>query len=570
MHSISRKFIDSVELEDYEIETDSGWQPVTHIHKTIEYIEWVITTETGKTLICADDHIIFDEHLKEVFTKDLISNKSLIMTKDGPELVVSVEETEISSNMFDLTVDHEDHRFYSNDILSHNTTSATVIVLHFILFNASKRVALLANKADSAREILERIKLAFEHLPDWLQQGVEEWNKGNIKLENGSNIIAAATSSSSIRGKSVNLLVLDETAFINNYDEFFASVYPTISSGKTTKILQISTPNGLNHFYKTVEGARKKENGYHLVEVPWYKVPGRDEDWKKRTLADMNFDYDKFAVEYENEFAGSSGTLINGSTLKSLVHIEPIDKSSTIKKYDQPVKGRKYVIVADVSRGKGLDYSAAQIIDVTQMPYRQVCVYRSNIVTPNDYAAELFILSKMYNEATILVEINDIGGQVADCLYFDYECETLIYTENAGAKGKRIATGFGSKPDRGVRTTRTVKSIGCSILKLLLEQRQLIINDFDTIKELSTFSKKGTSYEAESGCHDDLITGLFLFAWMSDQPFFKELTDISTLSKLRDKTDQEIENEFLFLGFHDDGQEEYREEPQQVFNPEFF
>lgn len=441
------------------------------------------------------------------------------------------------------------------------TTAATVTVLHFILFNASKRVALLANKADSAREILERIKLAYEHLPDWLQQGVEEWNKGNIKLENGSSIIAAATSSSSIRGKSVNLLVIDETAFINNYDEFFASVYPTISSGNTTKILQISTPNGLNHFYKTVEGARKNENGYYLVEVPWYKVPGRDEKWKQRTLADMNFDYDKFAVEYENEFKGSSGTLINGSTLKSLVAREPIHNvNGFVKQYYAPVKGRKYVIVADVSRGKGLDYSAAQIIDVTEMPYNQVCVYRNNLVTPNDYASELYMLSKLYNEATILVEINDIGGQVADALHFDYECENIIYTENAGAKGKRIATGFGGSPERGIRTTRTVKSIGCSILKLLVEQRQLIINDAETISELNTFSKKGTSYEAESGKHDDLVAGLFLFAWMSDQPFFKELTDISTLSQLRDKTDQEIENDMLFLGFQDDGLDDYVEE----------
>lgn len=450
------------------------------------------------------------------------------------------------------------------------TTTAAAIILHYILFNDHKTVALLANKGDAAREILDRIKLSYESLPEWLQQGVVEWNKGSIELENGCKVIAAATSSSAIRGKSISLLYIDEAAFVEGWDEFFASVFPTISSGETTKILFTSTPNGLNHFYKTCMGAKEGTNGYQYVEVPWQKVPGRDEKWRQETLAAMDFDHEKFAQEFECAWLGSSGTLISGAVLKTLVVKAPLASSGGFTQYFLPEEGHKYVLIADVSRGKGLDYSAFQMIDITKMPYNQVAVYRSNLVTPVDYAVEIHRIAKLYNDATILVEINDIGGQVADTLYFDYESENLIYTENAGAKGKRISGGFNKTSDRGIRTTKTVKSIGCSLLKLLVEQYQLIIHDHDTIHELSTFSKKNSSYEAESGCHDDLVMCLVLFAWLSDQQYFKELTDIHTLMKLRDKTDEEIENDLVPFGFIDDGHpDDDVIDMTQKWNPEF-
>jgi len=344
-------------------------------------------------------------------------------------------------------------------------------------------------------------------------------------------------------------------AFVENWDEFFASVFPTISSGETTKILFTSTPNGLNHFYKTCNGAKNGTNGYQYVEVPWQRVPGRGEAWYKETIAAMDFDLEKFAQEFECQFQGSSGTLISGAVLKTLVSQNAIASHDGMNKYYDPIKNHSYVIVVDVSRGKGLDHSAFQVIDVTTMPYQQVCTYKNNMVTPLDYSGTIYRTSKAYNNATILVEINDVGAQVADSLYYDYECETLVYTENAGARGKRISTGFGrgSGIDRGIRTTKTVKAIGCSMLKLLVEQRQLIINDHDTINELSRFSKKGISYEAETGCNDDLVMGLVLFSWMTDQQYFKELTDINTLMKLRDKTEEELENDLVPFGFMDDG-----------------
>lgn len=433
------------------------------------------------------------------------------------------------------------------------TTTAVCVILHYVLFQDHKTVALLANKGDAAREILDRIKIAYEALPKWMQQGVVEWNKGSVEFENGCKIIASATSSSAIRGKSISLLYIDETAFVENWDEFFASVFPTISSGQTTKILFTSTPNGLNHFYKTCEGAEQGTNGYEFVKVLWTDVPGRDEKWKHDTLSSMDFDYQKFAQEFECEFLGSSGTLIDGSKLKALVHRQPIKEGQGLYMYQMPEKDKVYFCVVDVSRGKGLDYSAFQIIDATKMPYQQVCVYRDNFVTPIEYAEIIHRTVKMYNEAIVMVEVNDIGEQVSELLHFDFEYENILYTESAGRSGKRISAGFGKSVDKGIRTTKTVKSVGCSILKLLIEQDQLIINDFNTINELSTFSRKGVSWEAESGAHDDLVMCLVLFAWLSDQMYFKEMTDINTLSRLRDRTEEEMMEQLLPFGLYDDG-----------------
>jgi hypothetical protein len=450
------------------------------------------------------------------------------------------------------------------------TTTAVAVILHYVLFNDHKTVALLANKGDAAREILDRIKIAYEALPKWIQQGVIEWNKGSVEFENGCKIIAGATSSSAIRGKSISLLYIDETAFVEMWDEFFASVFPTISSGKTTKILLTSTPNGLNHFYKTCEGAKEGKNGYEYVEVPWKMVPGRDEEWRKDTLASMDFDSQKFAQEFECEFQGSSGTLIDGTKLKQLVFRDPIHEGSGLSMYQQPEPNKVYFCIADVSRGKGLDYSAFHIIDGSSMPYRQVCTFRDNTLSPIEYTEVIHRVCKQYNDAIVLVEVNDIGEQVPELLLYEYEYEHILYTESAGRAGKRISGGFGRKGttiDKGIRTTKQVKSIGCSVLKLLVEQDQLVLNDFHTINELSTFSRKGVSYEAEPGCHDDLVMGLVLFAWLSEQPFFKEYTDNNTLAELRSKSQEQIADELLPFGIINDG----RNDAAEMFaeDPEF-
>jgi hypothetical protein len=433
------------------------------------------------------------------------------------------------------------------------STTTCGFILWYIIFHADKTVALLANKGDTAREILGRIQLAYQHLPKWLQQGVKEWNKGSFELENNSRVIAAATSSNNIRGFSINLLFIDEAAFIENWDEFFTSVYPTISSGTESKIVLVSTPNGLNHFYQIWQNAAEKRNNYKPIKVMWHDVPGRDDNWRRDTLAAMNFDTEKFDQEYCVEFLGSSGTLIAGWKLKELVHQTPLMNKDGLALYKQASAGRSYVCIVDVSRGKGLDYSAFSIFDVTQMPYEQVCTYRNNLISPIDYADIVHRICKSYNNAAVLVEINDIGEQVATSLHFDFEYENVLFTESAGRSGKRITSGFGGNIDKGIRTTKSVKSVGCSILKLMVEQNQLIINDFTTINELSTFSRKGVSYEAESGKNDDMVMGLVLFAWLSDQAYFKEYTNINTLAKLREKTEEDILQELTPFGFFDNG-----------------
>lgn len=438
---------------------------------------------------------------------------------------------------------------------SGKTTTAVAVILHYILFNEYKTVAILANKGDAAKEVLDRVKIAYEALPKWMQQGVEEWNKFNIVLENGCKIYAGTTSSSAIRGKSISFLYLDEVAFIEGYDEFFASVYPTISSGESTKLMMTSTPNGLNHFWKTCKGAEEQTNGYEFTRVMWHDVPGRDEKWKQETLEALDFDEQKFKQEYCCEFLGSSGTLIDGSKLKELAYSRPIAEREGLTQYEQAKEGHTYVMTVDVSRGKGLDYSTFNIIDITKMPYQQVCTFRDNLVGPVDFASVIYRVGLMYNESAVLVEINDIGEQVSDVLLMDYGYENLLYTENAGRSGKRISSGFGKKVDNGIRTTKSVKSVGCSILKMLIEQNQLLLRDFNTIQELSRFSKKGSSYEAESGSHDDLVMNLVIFAWLTDQTFFKDLTDINTLMKLRQKTEEQIEEDLLPFGFIDTGED---------------
>lgn len=443
------------------------------------------------------------------------------------------------------------------------STVTCAFVLWYIIFHAEKTVALLANKGETAREILGRIQLAYQHLPRWLQQGVKEWNKGSMELENNSRVLAAATSSDNIRGYSINLLFIDEAAFIENWDSFFTSVYPTISSGKESKIVLVSTPNGLNHFYSLWVNAKEKRNGYMPIEVTYDKVPGRDAAWREQTLASMNFDIAKFEQEYCVEFMGSSGTLIAGWKLKELVHQTPIHFKDGLSQYWAPIKDHIYSCICDVSRGKGFDYSAFHIVDVTTMPYQQVCTYRNNMITPIDYAEVIFRICKAYNNATILVEINDIGEQVGHALHYDFEYDNVLFTENAGRAGKRVSGGFGAgaaRPDKGIRTTKQVKATGCAILKLLIEQNQLIINDFHTIEELSTFSRKNNSYEAEEGKHDDLVMGLVLFAWLSDQQYFKDYTNINTMIKLRERSEEEVMNDLSPFGFVNDGRGDLEEQ----------
>lgn len=523
------------------LDNSKGYNGNVLLKRTNHNIQWS-QDRIQEWVKCSEDPLYFVENYMKIITL----NEGLQTFKPYP----------YQRNMIKSFVDNR-YTVVTTARQAGKSTTTCGFILWYIIFHADKTVALLANKGETAREILGRVQLAYQHLPQWLQQGVKEWNKGSFVLENNSRVIAAATSASAIRGYTINLLFIDEAAHIDNWDEFFTSVYPTISSGNESKIILVSTPNGLNHFYSTWVNALEGRNGYHPILVNWQSVPGRDEKWRQDTLAGMNFDLEKFDQEMNCEFLGSSGTLIAGWKLKELVHKAPMIERDGMIQYFQPEKDHVYIMICDVSRGKGLDYSAFQVVDVTKMPYNQVCVFRNNAVTPIDYADIIHRTAKSYNNAYVLVEINDIGEQVSSSLHYDFGYENVLFTENAGRSGKRITTGFGGKSaDKGIRTTRVVKSIGCSMLKLLVEQNQLTINDFHTINELSTFSKKGNSYEAESGKHDDLVMCLVLFAWMSEQQYFKDYTNINTLMTLRDKTEEEIEQDLAPFGFVDDGRGE--------------
>lgn len=524
-----------------------GYNGNANLKRSNQNIEW--TPELVQEYVkCSKDVIYFTEKYMKIINVDkgLINFKLYDYQK---EMLKS-----FADNRFNIVTTARQ---------AGKSTTTCAFILWYIIFNPEKTVALLANKGDTAREILGRVQLAYQHLPKWLQQGVKEWNKGSFELENNSRVLAAATSSDAIRGYSINLLFIDEAAFIENWDEFFTSVYPTISSGTESKIVLVSTPNGLNHFYSIWVNAQEKRNSYNYIKVLWQDVPGRDENWKNDTLAAMNFDLEKFNQEYNCEFLGSSGTLIAGWKLKELVHQTPMVEKEGLIQYIGPQKDHIYLIICDVSRGKGLDHSAFQVLDVTSMPYSQVCVFRNNMITPVDYADIIHRTAVAYNKASVLVEINDIGEQVSTSLNYDFGYENVLFTENAGRSGKRITSGFGGGSiDKGIRTTKIVKSVGCSILKLLVEQNQLVINDFHTINELSTFSKKGNSYEAEPGKHDDLVMCLVLFAWLSEQQYFKDYTNINTLVSLREKSEEDMEQDMAPFGFVFDGRENFGDEEE--------
>jgi len=435
------------------------------------------------------------------------------------------------------------------------TTTAAAVILWHVLFNESYTVAILANKLSTAREILSRVQRAFEYLPKWLQQGVVTWNKTNVELENGSQIIAASTASSAIRGYSINFLYLDEFAFVprNIQDDFFTSVYPTIISGTNTKVVITSTPNGFDLFYKIWTNSVEGRNEYVNFSVNWDSVPGRDEAWKEKTIA--NTSEDQFRQEFAAEFLGSTNTLIDPNVLRRLTFINPDSThyGGSLSIYEEPKEKGIYFCVVDTSRGSGIDASAFLVFDVSEVPYKVVVAYKNNIIDPLLYPEVIYNVAKSYNNAFALIEINDNGQQVADILHFDLEYENIIFTSVKGRAGQIIGGGFSSTVQRGVRTTKQVKRIGCSNSKTMIEKDKIILNDYNLVNELSTFVQRGTSYEAESGSHDDLIMCVVLFAWATNQSFFKELTETDFRKKLLEDREKMVDDDVLPFGFIDDG-----------------
>jgi len=434
------------------------------------------------------------------------------------------------------------------------STTVVSYLLHYAVFNDSVNIGILANKAATARELLQRLQTAYENLPKWMQQGILSWNKGSMELENGSKILAASTSASAVRGMSFNILFLDEFAFVPNHvaDSFFASVYPTITSGKNTKVIIVSTPHGMNHFYRMWHDAETKKNEYIPTEVHWSEVPGRDLQWKETTIA--NTSEQQFKVEFECEFLGSVNTLINPAILKTLVYDDPIQRNAGLDVYENPVQDRNYLMTVDVARGLGNDYSAFIVFDITEFPYKAVAKYRNNEIKPMLFPNIIHQVATSYNGAWLLIEINDIGDQVANIIHFDLEYDNVLMCSMRGRAGQIVGSGFsGKKSQLGVRMTAAVKKLGCSNLKTLIEEYKLLTADYEIISELTTFAQKHNSFEAEEGCNDDLAMCLVIFSWLVAQDYFKEMTDNDVRKRIYEEQKNQIEQDMAPFGFILDG-----------------
>jgi hypothetical protein len=437
------------------------------------------------------------------------------------------------------------------------TTTVVSYLLHYIVFNDNVNVGILANKASTSREILSRLQLSYENLPKWMQQGIVSWNKGSLELENGSKIIAASTSASAVRGMSFNIIFLDEFAFVPNHiaDDFFASVYPTISSGKSTKVIVVSTPKGMNHFYRMWHDAERGKNSFVATDVHWSEVPGRDEEWKAQTIA--NTSEEQFRAEHLCEFLGSVGTLINPSKLKILVYDDPIKRSKGLDVYENPIEDHSYLITVDVARGMGNDYSAFVVFDITEFPYRVVAKYKNNEIKPMLFPSIINEVARGYDNAWLLIEVNDIGDQVANILHYDLEYDNILMCSMRGRAGQLVGSGFsGKKSQLGVRTTAAVKKLGCSNLKLLIEDDKLFVSDYDIISELTTFAQRHNSFEAEEGCNDDLVMCLVIFAWLVAQDYFKEMTNNDIRKRIYEEQKNQIDQDMAPFGFISDGLED--------------
>jgi hypothetical protein len=425
---------------------------------------------------------------------------------------------------------------------SGKSISSVAYLLWYAIFHPEKVVAILANKGATAQEMLGRVTLMLEHLPFFLQPGTKALNKRSLEFSNNSRIVAAATSGSSIRGMSVNLLYLDEFAFVEDAATFYTSTYPVISSGTETKVIITSTANGIgNQFHKIWEGAVQHVNEFKAFRVDWWDVPGRDEKWKAQTIA--NTSQLQFDQEFGNTFFGTGDTLIDGQVLLGLRAKPPkevLDQGCT-KIYKTPVQDHFYIMTVDVSKGIGGDYSTFNIIDTSTRPFEQVAVYRNNRISPILFPNIIYKYAGVYNEAYVIVENNDQGSVVCNGLYHEMEYENLHVESVIKSTGL------------GIPMNKKTKRLGCSAIKDIVETNKIDIVDENTILEMSTFIARGQSYSASEGNHDDLMMNLVMFGYFANSQQFGDLTDISLKNVLFEQKAKEIDDDLPPFGIHDDG-----------------
>lgn len=550
----NEKFIESFEIDEWEIETSDGWKDITHIHKTIKYNVWKIKTKNFE-LKCADEHIVFTDYFEQIFVKDLKLG-DWIYTKNGYEEVTFIQKSQNEEHMYDVTVNSDNHSFWSNGILSHNTTISTIFITHYLLFSELKNVAILANREKTAVEIINKVKMAYRGLPLWLQQGVSDryggWTKTAFGLENGCKCVASSTAAAAIRGMTISLLFLDEFAFVPQEiaDDFFASVYPTITRDPNAKIVIVSTPNGLNHFYDIYKGAVSNENNFRPIKVNWWEVDGQDEEWKKKIIRDIG--PVKFNQEYNGKFLGSSSTLIDSDVLERINPKKPIATKygDLMQIFELPQVGKHhYVLGIDSAGGTGGDYSIVQVLKVvSHTEVHQVATYASNMVSPHNFAEICIGISDYYLKANMIVENNEMGGQVADKIWYDFECDRVLNTDPKGI---------------GTRSTRKSKLIANMLTKRYIEEGWLKLNNAETVRQFGMYEEVTPNvFRGPRTDHDDHVTSIIWGLYYLQTPYFEgdltavrrsinevykiipdEEADRAMLKKKNLSTDRNINNE---------------------------
>jgi hypothetical protein len=563
------KSLGNVEIGDYVFDPDGS--PVLVVDKTQVFRNtpcYKITFSCGEEIIADEDHLwlingttirtsdAYNQFVKgiQLSIKEAKAPEFYIKSYCSDHIIENIEPVD-SVPVVCITVESDEHLFLCgrNFIPTHNSGKSTTTVaflVHHIVFNEHTSIAILANKASTAKDILARLQTAYENLPKWMQQGVKSWNKTSMELENGSKVIAASTSASSVRGGTYSLLMLDEYAFVPQQvaENFMRSVYPTITSGRDSKVIVVSTPAGLNHYYKLWMDAKDGKNDYHPFEIHWSDVPGRDAEWRDTQI--KNIGQKAFDQEFNTDFLGSSETLISGSKLANIVTTDAIKRLNDLDLYSEPKDEHVYVTIVDTARGVGKDYSAFVVMDVTNLPYKVVAKYRSNDIKPEMYSYVVKDVASKFNTSYILCEVNDIGNQIARDLVED-GYSNMLFCSTRARSGQYIGQNFSGKYELGVKMQKNIKKLGALNLKTLIEEDKLEVNDYDIFAELTTFIQKGPSFEAEAGKNDDLVVCLLLFAWLTTNQYFKDITSIDLRQKMITEKKEKQEEEILPFGFVD-------------------
>lgn len=469
--------------------------------------------------------------------------------------IVHVDRGIVQFKLYDFQIKiieaFENNRFVICKLARQSGKSTVVVCgyfLWYILFHTDVSVGVLANKEATAIELLRRMKQSFEMLPLFLKQGVLKWDQKLIMFANNSRVRAESTSASAVRGDTFNIIFLDEFAFVpeNIALEFMTSVYPTITSGQTTKLFMVSTPAGYNLFYKYWNDAEEGRNTYKTLGFTWRDVPGReavDEQgrniWEKETR--QNIGDAQFEQEFECSFQGSANTLVPAHKLGMLSYRDPVEIKGDLKIYTKPVyttdegAAHIYLITVDIGMGQGLDYSVINVTDISESPFKQVAVWRNNRIAATMIAPMIRDIGQYYNNAFVLLEINLEGLTVAEMLHSELEYPSVMTILPHPKKGQMLSGGFGLKCRFGLKMTEATKRIGCSGLKSLMENDKYIVNDYQTLRELTTFIVHNQSYAAEVGNNDDIVMTLVLVGWLTLQAGFENYVGLSMRRLLMDQ-----------------------------------